>query len=467
MNIQRATAFFCLGFVITAAASKPNVILIMTDDVSWECFGSYGSEEYETPNLDALAAKGLQFNHCYSQPICTPSRVKIMTGQYNFRNYDHFGYMNPDDKTFGHLMQATGYKTAMAGKWQLNGTYHHAADASDHQRPIKAGFDETCLWNVTQAKAGKNTNERYWSPLLEQNGKFLPKKATAEKYGPDIMSDFVCDFIERHKDDPFFVYYPTVLVHSPFVPTPDTIGDRPRTAIANKEPKDRQLKKENFIAMMNYMDQIIGKIIKKLEDVGQLDNTIILFTSDNGTSSLITSQWQGQQIKGGKSTTRDMGTHVPFIAYWKGHTPKGEVRDDLIDFTDFYATLIEVAGAKHGADDPVDGVSFHPQLTGKKGQLRDWIFCQYQPYWGKFVGQQYVRNQHFKLYNDDRFYFVPEDLKEEKNLEREQLDERARATRKSFEYVFKTAPPTPIEGGRNVEHHPRYPEWKKLGTPSK
>ena len=100
---------------------KPNVVLIMADDVSWEAFSCYGAEDYDTPNIDALAKQGVRFAHCYSTPICTPSRVEIMTGQYSFRNYTHFGYLNPEDKTIGHLMQSAGYQTAIAGKWQLNG----------------------------------------------------------------------------------------------------------------------------------------------------------------------------------------------------------------------------------------------------------------------------------------------------------------------------------------------------------
>ncbi|MBT7727898.1 MAG: sulfatase-like hydrolase/transferase, partial [Planctomycetaceae bacterium] len=108
----------------TLGSEKPNIVLVMADDVSWEAFSCYGAEDYNTPNIDALAARGVRFAHCYSTPICTPSRVQIMTGQYSFRNYTHFGYLNPNEKTIGHLMQSAGYQTAIAGKWQLNGLYN-------------------------------------------------------------------------------------------------------------------------------------------------------------------------------------------------------------------------------------------------------------------------------------------------------------------------------------------------------
>ncbi|NND97688.1 MAG: sulfatase-like hydrolase/transferase [Pirellulaceae bacterium] len=445
----------------------PNVILIMADDVSWECFGCYGAEDYQTPNIDALAANGIRFDHCYSTPICTPSRVKIMTGKYSFRNYTHFGYLNPKEKTFGHLMKSAGYKTAVAGKWQLNGLYHGADGSTDNQRPVRAGFDEYCLWQLTTGKGGNEGGERFWSPPLEQNGQFLTKKNNQGQYGPDIMSDFVCDFIQRNSDKPFFVYYPTVLVHSPFVPTPDTIGTAPRTHDANRSPKNGSDKKANFVAMVNYLDKIVGKIANKVEEVGQAENTIILFTADNGTNKSITSRWNGRTIQGGKGDTTNMGTRVPLVAYWKGHTPKGAVVDDMIDFTDFYPTFASVAASKLGADDPIDGRSFLPQLRGQKGNPRDWVLCHYQPYWGKFDGRQYVRNSTFKLYRDGRFYNVPNDLSEANNLSDDQVNDTASAARRQLNSVLQIAPPAPpVNGGPKATHRPIFPDWRNIVDPN-
>jgi arylsulfatase A-like enzyme len=460
-----------LAFVamLQADTQKPNVVLIMADDVSWEAFGCYGAEDYETPNIDKLAAHGILFNHGYSTPICTPSRVKIMTGQYNFRNYTHFGYLNPKDKTFGNLMKSAGYKTAIAGKWQLNGLYHKAEGHDDDTRPHQAGFDEYCLWQLTVGakKKGDNMTERFWSAPLEQNGKLLSVQDNAGEYGPDIMSDFVCDFIERNQDKPFFVYYPTVLVHDPFVPTPDTIGDAPRTQAANLPPKSAAAKKENFVAMVHYLDKIVGKIVAKLEAVGQLESTIILFTADNGTHPSITSSWHGQDIRGGKGSTTDMGTHVPLVASWKGHTPKGGFLDDLIDFTDFYATFAEAAGIELGKGDPIDGRSFLPQLKGEKGDSRDWVLMHYQPYWGRFTGKQYVRDENFKLYRDGRFYQVPNDLKEATDLAKGQAGECGESARSQLGHVLEAAPPVPlVEGGNRVTNRPVYPEWKNIDNPN-
>ena len=449
------------------ADRPPNVILIMADDVSWECFGCYGAEDYQTPNIDRLASRGVRFNHCYSTPICTPSRVKLMTGQYNFRNYTHFGYLNPKDRTFGHMMQSAGYKTAVAGKWQLNGLYHQAVGCTDNTRPFKAGFDEYCLWQVTTGKGGETGGERFWSPPLEQNGKFLTKQDHRLQYGPDIMSDFVCGFIERNQGQPFFVYYPTVLVHDPFVPTPDSIGDAPRTHQANKAPANKVKQKANFVAMVNYLDKIVGKIVRQLENIGQLENTIILFTADNGTNVRITSRWAGREIKGGKGGTTDMGTHVPLVAYWKGHTPDGVVSNDLIDFTDFYPTLADAAGIDMGDEDPIDGRSFFPLLEGRERQPRSWVLGHYQPYWGRFKGTQYVRNQNYKLYREAGFFHVPKDLEETNDLALQETGDEVEAVRRELARVFQFSPPAPpVDGGKNATQRPTYPDWDRIVDPN-
>ena len=455
-----ATLLLSLSLSARPATEKPNIILVMADDVSWECFGCYGAEDYKTPNLDRLAAEGLRFSHCYSTPICTPSRVKLMTGQYNFRNYTHFGYLNPKDKTFGHLLQEAGYKTAIAGKWQLNGLYNKLEGHDDPKRPLKAGFDESMLWQVLLGKGVKRGGgERFWSPPLEHNGKMISIEDNKDKYGPDLMCDFLCDFMERNQKSPFFLYYPMVLVHDPFVPTPDTIGDHSRGHESNKQPEDAAKQKENFVAMVAYADKLVGRLEAKVKELGLEKNTIILFTADNGTHTRINSRWNGQDIQGGKGGMTDMGTHVPLIASWPGIAPKGAVLDDLIDFTDFYTTFAQAAGVKLGDKDPIDGHSFLPQLQGKKGTPRDWVLCHYQPYWNKTPGQ-FARTQQYKLYRDGRFYDVPKDLKEEKNLEDPKV---APEVREALQSLLDTAPPAPKEkaSAKTVER-PNYPEWRNL-----
>ncbi|MFK7734424.1 MAG: sulfatase-like hydrolase/transferase [Pirellulaceae bacterium] len=453
--------------------SRPNIVLIMADDVSWECFGCYGGEDYDTPRIDDLASKGVRFRHCYSTPICTTSRVKLMTGKYNFRNYTHFGYLNPDEKTFGNLMRDAGYHTAIAGKWQLNGLTNKLPGHEDNTRPMKAGFDEYMLWQLTKPKpVNAGGGERFWSPIFEHNQRVLSIEDNNGKYGPDMLCDFVCDFMERNESEPFFVYYPMVLVHDPFVPTPDTIGAGSRGHDANKLKGKKgelaKLKKQNFVAMVEYMDKLVGRVVDRLDSLDLLDNTIVMFTADNGTNVSITSQWQGQAIKGGKAGMKDMGTHVPFVAYWKDRTPVALETDQLIEFTDFYPTLAESAGIKLGPEDPQDGVSFYRTLVGEQesSPQRNWVLTHYQPYWNKTPGQ-FVRNQDFKLYRDGRLYHIGSgDLDESLNLQ-DSRKATVEAARTSLQSIISLAPAAPRgKGNKDTENRPTYAKWPVLPLPS-
>lgn len=458
----------CIWFLLTPALlgaapkeRKPNIVLIMADDVGWECFGCYGAQDYKTPHIDRLAREGIRFEHCYSTPICTPTRVKLMTGKYNFRNYTHFGYLHPEERTFGHMLQEVGYKTAIAGKWQLNGLYNKLPGWDDPRRPLKTGFNESLLWQVTTGRGGKDGGgERFWNPPLEHNGRFVTKEENRGKYGPGLFTDFVCDFMERNQDDPFFVYYPMVLVHEPFVPTPDTIGDIPLDK-ANKQPKDYEGRKANFVAMVQYMDKLVGRIVAKIDSLGLSEHTIVMFTADNGTHPWIRSMWRGIEIQGGKGGMTDRGTHVPFVASWPGHTPRGTVLRDLIEFTDFYPTLADAAGITLTQQDPIDGISFLPQLRGQQGSLREWVFCHYQPYWNKTPGQ-FIRNAGYKLYADGRFYCIAEDLFERQDLANS-TKPKTLAMRKQLQSRLDRCPPAPIEKGTaKTEHRPVYPDWRNL-----
>ncbi|MEM6692620.1 MAG: sulfatase-like hydrolase/transferase, partial [Planctomycetota bacterium] len=155
-------------------ASQPNVVVIMADDIGWECLSCYGSEQYETPNIDRLAASGLRFENAHSNPICTPSRVQLMTGIYNNRNYIRFGLLDPEAITFGNVMRGAGYETCIGGKWQLEGGF----DA-----PNRFGFDHYCLWQLTRRPS------RYPNPGLEIDGVERDFKDGA--FGPDVVSDYL------------------------------------------------------------------------------------------------------------------------------------------------------------------------------------------------------------------------------------------------------------------------------------
>ncbi|EDM26425.1 arylsulphatase A [Lentisphaera araneosa HTCC2155] len=384
------------------AAEKPNVILIMADDVGMEAFSCYGSLDYQTPNIDKIGKNGVLFKHCYAQALCTPSRNQIMTGRYNHRNYPGFGKLDKNEITFGKMMQDAGYVTAICGKWQLG----RNRELINH-----FGFDEYLLWWL------ENKSERYNNVgELIGNGELLP--GDQGEYGPDLMANFALDFITRHKDKPFFLYYPMILVHDPMDPTPDT-QDSARLGVTLKDrkklPKEVRSKmvKDNFVDMVHYMDKIVGKIDAKLEELGIRDNTILIFTGDNGTHSMISSNTKMGEIRGAKATLKDAGTHVPLVVSWPSQGVKGLVTDQLIDFSDFFVTLAEAGGGKMPSDRKMDGVSFLPTLQGKKSEQRKWV---YSAYFNKFtlLRQDFIRTQRYKLYNDGSFYDIPND-RQEKN----------------------------------------------------
>jgi arylsulfatase A len=398
---------------------RPNIVLIMADDLGYECLGCYGSASYRTPVLDGLVATGMRFDHCYSQPLCTPSRVKIMTGQYNFRNYETFGILDPTQTTFAHVLKGAGYATCVVGKWQLYGS-------SDQKGPVRGrgaypsetGFDEHCLWQIDRR------DSRYRDPLIVENGRY--RDDMKGKYGPDVFTDYALDFIERQKDHPFLLYFPMALTHDPFVPTPDS---RQWTQAKHKANT------KYFADMVTYMDKLVGRIVNKLDELGLRENTLVLFTADNGTHRSIESRLGDKIIRGAKGRTTDAGTHVPLVASWPGTMPAGRVCDDLIDFTDFLPTLVEAAGARLPRDLPRDGRSFLPQLRGQEGNPREWVFCHYFRDAGDAV-QCYARDKRWKLYTSGKLFDVPADPLEEHPITFGAGDMEAAAARQKLQAVL-------------------------------
>jgi arylsulfatase A len=377
-----------------AAETKPNLVLIMADDFGYECVTANGGQSYRTPHLDRLAAEGVRFEQCHVQPLCTPTRVQLMTGRYNVRNYLNFGTLLRTETTFAHRLKAAGYATGICGKWQLG----HEVDSPQH-----FGFDESCLWQHTRRPP------RYANPGLEYNG--VARDFSAGEYGPKLVNDFALDFVSRHKDGPFFLYYPMILTHNPFQPTPDS---------PDWDPKATDEKANNavghFADMTAYMDQMVGRLDARLAKIGIRDNTLLIFVGDNGTNSGVTSRFADADYKGGKGTTTQRGTHVPLIASWPAVMKTGRVNRDLVSSVDFLPTLCEAAGMPVPKDS--DGVSFLPQLRGVAGQPRDWLYAWYSPRQSQnLTVREFAFDHHHKLYRDGRFFDLTADPFEQQPLD--------------------------------------------------
>ena len=374
-----------LGAFTAQANDQPNIILIMADDMGYEALSSNGSESCKSPNLDKLAAKGVRFTNCFSNPICTPSRVKLMTGQYNVRNYVKFGWLDREQTTFAHQLKAAGYATAIAGKWQLG---------RDKDSPQHFGFEQSCLWQHTRSgrsnEDGKNIDRRFVNPQLEFSG--VEKDFNNGEYGPQVCTDFICDFIDKNKKKPFLVYYPMILTHCPFDPTPDSTDWDPKRLGSTTYKGDRNDPQRHFRDMVAYADKAVGQIVSQLEKSGVRDNTLIIFTGDNGTDTPIVTPWNGKKVVGGKGTMSDTGTRVPLIVNWPAGIRKaGRVVDDLVEFTDVFPTICEVTTAKLPKNHPGDGASIVPVLRNQAGaRKKDWVYIWYRK-------QVMVRNKQYSF----------------------------------------------------------------------
>ena len=384
---------------------KPNVILIMADDLGYEALGINGADEYNTPVLDSLAMNGINFQNAYSQPLCTPTRVKIMTGKPNYLNYEYFTYLNPNQKTFGNLFQENGYKTALAGKWQLNGVQFDLDNNQDLDRPYDFGFDEYCLWWL------RERGDRFANPNIVQNGEKL--KMGIDDYGPDIFTDFIVDFINKNKDDPFFIYYPMALVHDPFLPTPDS------NDWTDLDKRNNGNKPIYFSDMLTYMDKIVGRISNTL-DKNKLDNTILIFIGDNGTDTKVITLNNGEEIRGAKGSTIKYASNVPMIVNWKSKIKQGFNSKAMIDLTDFYATFEDILNSGNSNS---YGKSLLPIFKKEDYKERDVLITYYDPIWGSTnMGRGvYAQNKDFKLYKNGNFFNFSNDLYENKPLDIDNL----------------------------------------------
>ena len=423
MNKFILTVFGFTSMMLIAQTNiqKPNIVLIMADDLGYECVNSYGGTSYNTPNLSVLANTGMQFENCHSQPICTPSRVKLMTGKSNKKNHVEFGYLDPKEKTFSQILRKSGYATLIAGKWQLG---------KDVSLPNHFGFDEHLLWQLsTTGRDSLARDKRYVNPVLEQNGKLYEKNQG--RYSTDMIVDYINDFMMRKKNQPFLVYYPMILTHCPFVPTPHS-KDWNAFDMGSKTYKGNA---KYFGDMVSYMDFSIGRIVNKIDQLGLRENTIILFIGDNGTDKPIVSMMDNIEVEGGKGKTTDNGTHVPLIVNWKGVIKPNSKSRNLVDFSDFFPTLFDLAGVPVEASMDLDGVSFYPELTNKNGPKRKWIHTWYNRNGGSnplFRSHEWVRNENYKMYVGNRFYNVKKDPYEKNIIPYSEMSKEEKGIRKEF-----------------------------------
>jgi arylsulfatase A-like enzyme len=393
-----------------SASRPPNLIFILADDFGLDDVSCYGSDRFKTPNIDALAKTGLRFENGYCLPLCGPTRCEFITGRYPFRtggltNQAAGQPSSKNEPSVARTLKQAGYATCQTGKWRQMG-----------ETPADWGFDEY----ITDPTAGG----WYWKQSYTKNGKDV--QLDKETYYPDVTHEFAIDFIKRNKEKPFFLYYPSHLVHGPILRTPDTKAGA-------ADPK--ALYADNVA----YLDKEVGDLMAVLDSLNLREQTLVVFAGDNGTAGQ-SGTIGGRQVHGAKGSMWEGGAHVPFLANWKGTAPAGKVLRDLVDFTDLFATFADLAGAKLPEGITFDGRSFAPQLRGQPGTPRDWIFVQ-------LGGNWYVRERDWKLNNQGELYDMKDAPFVEKLVPADAQDEAAAAARKRLQAVLDTLNPA---GGKTV-----------------
>ncbi|MDU0352731.1 sulfatase-like hydrolase/transferase [Paraglaciecola aquimarina] len=413
----------CFNAIAQSKQDSTNVVLILIDDISHYGVTAYGADrinsyrkrfkdvKISTPNIDKLAEQGVMVDNAFAYQLCENTRIAIMSGKENKRNYLQPKSQHHSDITFGDTFQKAGYKTGLFGKWkQTRGTKSiHAKDYI-----FEFGWDEFTAFDVVGAK------NRFINPDLVVNGKVTNYNNRKDVdpitgrrwYGPDIVNRDALNFIERNKDNPFFLYYPMMLIHDKHQPTPDTLPhsvfdnfqeNRVRNVAMEKSGDDHKYLPD----MIAYMDKMIGNVVKKLDETGLREKTLIVVVGDNGTKETFEHVFaDGTRYPGRKGGHADNGLHVPLILNQPKTIPAGLGKKEnnyqgMVDIVDIYPTIAEAANVTIPNQQDIDGISFWQQAKGAKGEARTTIH-----HWGngnnKYTDNHmivdYAFNQHFKRY---------------------------------------------------------------------
>lgn len=454
---------------------KPNIIFILADDLGWTDTAAYGSKYYETPNIERLASQGMKFMRYHNCQNCAPSRAALMTGQYAPRTgiytvggIDRFDWsmrpLRPVDNvtslplekiTIAQALKKEGYATGMFGKWHLG--------HDDAHHPSRRGFDEAITSEGVHF--GFKTD-----PAVDH-----PK----DEYLADFLTGKGLDFIKSNKDQPFFLYLPHFAVHSPLQAKKDYIEK------FSSKPGIGGHNNPTYAAMIYSVDESVGRIMALLDELKLADNTVIIFSSDNGGVggydreglNKKNNTTDNQPLRSGKGSLYEGGTRVPFIVRWPGHAVPGSTCDEPTIHVDLYPTLLEIAGAQPPDNHPLDGESVVPLLRDGKAHLkRDAIYQHFPGYLGAGVNlwrttpvgiievgdwklMEFFEDGRLELYN------LHDDIGEAKNLAQE-LPDKTRELHdrmKAWRAAINAPMPTPNKGDVNATGKKQTEGNKKAG----
>jgi arylsulfatase A-like enzyme len=417
----------------TAQGRKPNIILILTDDQGWPDLGVHGNPALETPNIDRLAREGVRFSRFYASPVCTPTRAALMTGRYSQRTGAIDTFMGRDtlaatEVTLGQVIQKAGYRTGLVGKWHL-GRYKR-------YHPNNRGFDSFFgFWQYGFI------NRYFDSPELFQDG----TSVITEGYVTDVLTDRAIRFVEEDRSRPFFLYLAYNAPHSPH--------QAPDALVAKYLAKNLPLRDAQIYAMVDSIDQNVGRLLQALDRAALADDTLVCFMTDNGhVSSHYTAG-----LRGKKGSVFEGGIRVPFIARWPGRFPAGSTVQAMAQHIDLFPTFCEVAGAQVPTDRPIDGRSILPLLrTGKGTGPHRYLYHQWTRVKPDPDRDWAIHEDRYKLANG-MLFDLERDPGEQTDLAAQQPEKAAELRRAFLEWfrqvtAGQTYQRVPIEVGREDEN---------------
>lgn len=380
---------------------KPNVVIILADDQGWGDLGINGNTNLQTPNIDKMASEGVRFTNFYVCPVCSPTRAELLTGRYHVRGGVYSTSaggerLDLDETTIADVFKKAGYATAAYGKWHNGMQYPY--------HPNARGFDD--FYGFCSGHWGE-----YFDPMLEHNGELVKGKG----FVTDDFTNHGLQFIKKNKDKPFFLYLPYNTPHSP-MQVPDIWWDKLKDKdikmrARNVDDEDVQFTKA-ALAMSENIDWNVGRVLKKIKELGLEENTIVLYFSDNGPNSW---RWNGG-MKGRKGSTDEGGVRLPLLMKWPGKIIKGRKIEQISAAIDLLPTLADLAGIDYRTNKPLDGVSLKPLLVEEHPQWNDrYIYS----YWNHQIS---VRNQKYRLDNKGALFDIEQDRGQTKDLSQQRTE---------------------------------------------
>lgn len=371
------------------APSKPNVLVFLADDVGYGDVGLHGNPHVQTPNIDRLAREGVQFTHFYSAPACSPTRAGLLTGRYHYRTKvldvgDEVCKMSGEEITLAEVLRESGYGTAMFGKWHLGDNYP--------LRPADQGFEEVLQHNFCQITDDYPVGNSYFNPWLFHNGQLRKY----EGYCLDVYADALIAYMRACADrkQPFFAYLPSTLAHIPL-----QIGEQWVKPYRDLGLKERTAK---FYGMMANIDYNLGRILRALQELNIEENTLVVFTSDNGPcNGSIDEDRYMAGLRGMKTTVYENGIRVPCFMRWPARWKGGRTIDEITAYIDIFPTVLEACGVRPPLGPVIDGDSLHPILSGKRESLPDRVLA---------IQLEMTTSEQPRLYECFAFYKGPHKL---------------------------------------------------------